>query len=139
MRLSLIGIAFPVVRRPRTQFRPSQARIRFPRQALETWDTSVEPPFKSRSLLPFRQQQNAESHLAEDDRIDGDVRLVRAKPFDRLHTAWYMADEGSRRDVRQAALRLRNEPSCFVRLTARTGSLKQQAIRFGYGRETRQG
>src|SRR6185503_21149106 len=39
-------------------------------------------PFESRSLLPPRQEQNAEPHLADDDGIDGDVLLMASKPRD---------------------------------------------------------
>src|ERR1039457_4703316 len=49
---------------------------------MEALDTVVEPPLEGRSLLALGQQQNAESHLAEDDGVDRDVLFVGAKPLD---------------------------------------------------------
>ena len=80
MRLSLIGMAFPVVRRRASSsahFRPVSAsqgrqwRRPTPR---------VEPAFQGGPLPSLGKDENPESQFAKNDGIDGDVWLMCAKP-----------------------------------------------------------
>ena len=66
----------------RKQFCPSQAGLCFPSQAVKALNTCLEPSFQPGSALSFRQQQNAESNLAENDRVDDDIALVTPEPPD---------------------------------------------------------
>jgi len=60
----------------RQQFRPFQARVRIPGQTVETPDPRVEPVFQGGPLPSLGEDENPESQFAENDRIDGDVRLM---------------------------------------------------------------
>ena len=64
----------------RQQLRPFQPRVGLPWKAMETLSSGVEPTFERHPLLSLRQEEDAESQLAEDDRIDGNVALVHSQP-----------------------------------------------------------
>ncbi len=48
---------------------------------METLDTGVEPAFQKGPLPSLGKEENPESQFAENDGIDGEVCLVRAKPL----------------------------------------------------------
>ena len=81
MKLSLIGMAFPVVRRRASSSAHVQARVRVPGQTMETPDPPrIEPAFLGGPLPPLGKDENPESQFAENDGIDGDLWLMCAKP-----------------------------------------------------------
>jgi hypothetical protein len=47
---------------------------------METADAKVEPAFQGVPLPSLWKDKNPESQFAEDDGIDGDIRLICAKP-----------------------------------------------------------
>jgi len=73
----------PGCAKTRQQFRPFQARVRVPRQTVETPDTRVELAFQSGPLSSLGEDENPESQFSESDGIDGDVWLMCAKPLHR--------------------------------------------------------
>jgi len=64
----------------RQQFRPLQPRVRVPGKTVETPDPRVEPAFQGSSVPSLRKDENPESKFAENDGIDGNIRLMCAKP-----------------------------------------------------------
>src|SRR5262245_3106493 len=62
------------------QFRPARAEDGFTRQAVQAPDALIEPTLEPRTALSFRQQQNAEPDLTEDERIDRDLGFVPSEP-----------------------------------------------------------
>ena len=63
------------------QFRPPQARVRVPSQAVETAHPRVEPTLQGGPLPSFGKDKNPESQFAENDGIDGNVGLMGTKPL----------------------------------------------------------
>src|SRR5260221_12932784 len=72
MKLTLIGMAFPVVRRRAS----SSAHV----QTMETPDPRVEPALQGGPPPSLGKDENPESQFAENDGIDGDLWLMCAKP-----------------------------------------------------------
>ena len=64
----------------RQQFRPFQPRVRVPGKTVETPDTRVEPAFQGTPLPSLGQDEYPESEFTENDGIDGNIRLMCAKP-----------------------------------------------------------
>ena len=60
---------------------PTQPRGGFPRQADDASDASLKPAFELLPSLAFRQKQDAELDLAENDRIHNKLALVTAQPL----------------------------------------------------------
>lgn len=67
--------------KPRQQFSPFKTCVRIPRQAVETPNSCIEPAFQRSPLSSPRKDENSESQFAENDRIDGDLRLICAEPL----------------------------------------------------------
>ncbi|HVR37953.1 MAG TPA: hypothetical protein VMU84_02585 [Thermoanaerobaculia bacterium] len=64
----------------REQLSPTQARLCFPRQANEPLNTRFKPALEVCPAFSAREKKNAESKLAEDDRVNGDLSLVPSQP-----------------------------------------------------------
>src|SRR5437016_7071068 len=77
----LDGHRFSGSARLRQQFRPLQPRVRIPGKTMETPGPCIKPTLQRRPLLSFGKNKNAETQFTENDGIDGDVSLVRAKPM----------------------------------------------------------
>jgi hypothetical protein len=80
MRLSLIGIAFPVERSRATSAAHANPVSAPQRQAVQALDSVVKPTFQCGPFFPFRQDENAEAQFSENNGIDGNVPLMDAKP-----------------------------------------------------------
>ncbi len=80
MRAILDRHRLPGGAKTRQKFRPLQTRFRVPGQTVETPGSRIEPVFQGSPLPSLGKDQNPESQLAKYDRIDGDVRLMSAKP-----------------------------------------------------------
>src|SRR5436305_4214135 len=55
---------------------PAQPCGRFPRNAMNTLDAFLKPALQTGATLPYRQEKNTKTDLAEDDGIDGDLPLM---------------------------------------------------------------
>ena len=66
----------------REQLCPAEPRIEIPGHAVHAPPDPVEPPLEALAASSGRQQENAEAHLAENDRIDRQAALVVAQPVD---------------------------------------------------------
>ena len=66
----------------REQLSPAEPRRGLPRNALQPLHSVLEPARETASAAARREQQNAESDLTQNDRIDGDLRLVAPQPVD---------------------------------------------------------
>ena len=64
------------------QLGPTQSRRGLPRDALQPLHSVLEPPLQPASATTARKQQDAETDLTQDDRIDGELGLIVAKPLD---------------------------------------------------------
>jgi hypothetical protein len=53
-------------------------------QALETSDSRIEPALQGGPLPSLGEDKNSESEFADNERIDGYIRFVHAKPLDNL-------------------------------------------------------
>ena len=60
---------------------PSATMTDDARQTVEALDPGLKPFLKPRSSPSFRQKQDSETKLAENDRIDGDFSFVSSQPF----------------------------------------------------------
>jgi hypothetical protein len=78
----LIGIARPSRAERREQLGPTQARRGLPWDALQPLHAALEPALEPTSATTTREQQDAETDLTHDDRIDSDFGLVVPKPLD---------------------------------------------------------
>lgn len=59
---------------------------------MQALDAIVKPLLEAFSPLSLRQKQNAEPHLAQDDRIDDDILLVTPKPVDDVRVRRRLGD-----------------------------------------------
>lgn len=75
------------------QLGPTEARLRFPGQAVQAPHPLIEPALESRPPPSAGKHEHAESDLAEDHRIDDDRILVTPQPVD-----------GGRRGIRPGRL-----------------------------------
>jgi hypothetical protein len=66
------------------QFGPAKTGLGRPRQAVDSFDATGEPPFQPLATGARGQQQNPESDLAENDRVDNKIAFVFAQPVDDL-------------------------------------------------------
>src|SRR5665213_2387334 len=77
MRLSLIGIA-----RPSARSVASSSAQRRPVATTHGMHCNLEPALQSAPATTTREQQDAETDLPQDDRIDSQVRLIVPEPLD---------------------------------------------------------
>ena len=90
MRLSFDRRGFTGRPKTRQQFGPFQARVRAPGQTMETPGPCFEPTFQGGPLPSLGKHENPESQFAENDRIDGNVWLICAKPrYDTRIGGWF--------------------------------------------------
>jgi len=66
----------------RQQFRPSETCIRVPWETVETPDPRVEPILQGRPFPSLGKNENPESQFPENYRINNNVCLMRAQPFE---------------------------------------------------------
>jgi hypothetical protein len=66
----------------RQQLGPAQSRRGLPRDALQPLYSLLEPALEPTSTATSWEQQNAETNLTQDDRVDGKLGLVAPKPID---------------------------------------------------------
>ena len=71
---------FPRCAETRQQLRPFEASVRVPWQTMEALHARVEPAFQRGPFSSLGKNEDAASQLANNDGIDGDVRLVRTEP-----------------------------------------------------------
>jgi hypothetical protein len=66
----------------REQLSPAQSRGGLPGDALQPLHSLLEPALEPASAATTWEQQDAESDLTQDDRVDGELGLITPKPID---------------------------------------------------------
>ena len=72
---------FPGCPKTRQQFRPLQTCLGVPRHTVKTAGPCVEPAFQRCPLPALGKDRNSESQFTENNRINGHVLFMDAKPF----------------------------------------------------------
>ena len=114
---------FPGFAKMRQQFRPFQACVGIPGNAVETAGPCVEPAFQRGPLLSLGKDKNAEAQFPENYRIDCDVRLMRREASRQLADPAMVSSARSKRwrqpDTSQGIGRLRVDGN--KKILVRTG------------------